>query len=499
MESIKLGDNEIIKRNYEYLLLAKENGFFKDGYDDTDITTCNDWIVACWIDELGKIKEDREKFVNDILPSFKKWFKNGILTTGVGSIYNALKMAEINGIKITNGAIECIWSFPCFRIDNTSSVLKRGFNSILEHFDSVEIIDNLKRFNSNGVPLLYQTADRYDLFLQLEQLGEKIDKDVFMFFYTMGVSSDIKAMDTYLDKKRIEEDYSYKVVNYDEFYRLESWLCSGGYNIELVEDLQKRINRLEDTVSKGNSLEKSSDRINGYVGSDVSVWVVQIDNNGNRERKNIKGKLQYCDSDSIVVSCVNPETGESEDISVNNSNNLVIFKINVQGSNNSLYECKTVQQQFQIANYQSKIELLQSNDITSLYFNTFGTLEGLAYLKRSANDFITLVQQYSLPKNNLFALCFENFYNDGKRNDELVRCALYVYNDLLSEKFKSLQDNNFGYPITAFLSDDLMTIATRYCNFISSTKRADELPDLTNSFTVQTEETVGVSSKRGGK
>ena len=59
----KMGNFDVIKRNYVYLLLAQENGFFQDGYDEEDIATCSDWIIVWWIDELGDKKKDTKKFV----------------------------------------------------------------------------------------------------------------------------------------------------------------------------------------------------------------------------------------------------------------------------------------------------------------------------------------------------------------------------------------------------------------------------------------------------
>lgn len=49
MENIKLGEEDVVLRNYEYLLIAKNHVFFQDGYDSEDIATCSDWVVVWWI------------------------------------------------------------------------------------------------------------------------------------------------------------------------------------------------------------------------------------------------------------------------------------------------------------------------------------------------------------------------------------------------------------------------------------------------------------------
>lgn len=44
----------VVKRNYDYLLLAKQSGFFQNGWDSEDIASCDDWVITWWIDELGE-------------------------------------------------------------------------------------------------------------------------------------------------------------------------------------------------------------------------------------------------------------------------------------------------------------------------------------------------------------------------------------------------------------------------------------------------------------
>ena len=83
MSKIELGNHGVVKRNYDYLLLAKQNGFFQNGWDSEDIASCDDWVITWWIDELGEKKQDEEKYKNEILPTFKRWFSNGIKSNGV--------------------------------------------------------------------------------------------------------------------------------------------------------------------------------------------------------------------------------------------------------------------------------------------------------------------------------------------------------------------------------------------------------------------------------
>jgi len=58
MNKVELGNHEVVKRNYNYLLLAKQNGFFQNGWHPEDIASCEDWVVTWWIDELGERKQD---------------------------------------------------------------------------------------------------------------------------------------------------------------------------------------------------------------------------------------------------------------------------------------------------------------------------------------------------------------------------------------------------------------------------------------------------------
>ena len=89
MSKVKLGDYDVVNNNYDYILLARENGFFQDGWDLDDIATCSDWVVAHWIDELGEKKFDKERFEKEILPTFERWqHKNKIDSTGVGRYYD---------------------------------------------------------------------------------------------------------------------------------------------------------------------------------------------------------------------------------------------------------------------------------------------------------------------------------------------------------------------------------------------------------------------------
>ena len=478
MENIKLGEEDVVLRNYEYLLIAKNHGFFQDGYDSEDIATCSDWVVVWWIDEIGKLKENKEQYINEILPAFKRWQKNGIKSNGVGFVYNYLKLAEINGIKIDEDSFECISAFPKIREKRKKTNFKTGYDKAVDYFESMEIINNLKRFNANGVPLLRHTAYMYDVLLKLEEQGEIIDFDTFIFFYTMNFVSDERALSYYNEKIAIENKYNYKIVNYNELSMLFAWVNNyGGYNTTYVRDLENKISKTRDNINM-RSLKNRTRIINRYCYREILVSVIELNDQGEKTTKEYQGKLRACDKNSITFDCINPETNKEETITINNSDNQIINKIRLKDRADSLYKCMTINDHVLIKKLQAKIKIVKNQDTFGQYLNAFGTIAGIAYLKSSAQAFIKLVPQYQLPINNLFAFCFERVYMIEKNPDNLIKYSKCLYDDILSGRIEGLENINFGYPLESFLSDDLREVIKNDCYCVLTTINTNDLPTV---------------------
>lgn len=478
MELKKLGEEEVVKKNYEYLLLAQENGFFQDGYDKEDIATCTDWIITWWIDEIGDKKKDKDKFVQEILPTFKRWFSNGVDSTGVGRYYETLKMAERNGIKINEGAFECI-SCLTRRTDSSLNQEYNSYESISDHFKTKEIMDNLKRFNKSGIPLCYPLADYYDMLIKLEEQGEKIDFDTFMFFYTAGYKTDGKKLGLYDDKKYIEERYGYSTCNADEVLKLMDWLGYGGYNSNYVNELEKRIEKYDEVISKNKKLDRSIDRISRRLNQNVSLSYYELDEQGNKTLNKISGTLLSCDENGITISYQNPETHDPQSITIEDNDRSLIARVSCNGV--SLYESRTLKEREMIQKLKAKIGYLKSEDVLSKYVDKFGSIEGIAYLKKFAPEFIEHVNKEQFPIDNLFALCFENiaWISTGRDSiNDVLQHVLYAYNGIMSGQFEALNNTNFGYPLNKFLSEDSQKVIQRICNYVISSELKADLPEM---------------------
>lgn len=480
MEIKKLGEEEVIKKNYEYLLLAQQNGLFQDCYDKEDISTCSDWVITWWIDELGKAKEDKDKFVNEMLPNFKRWFSNGINSTGVGMFYNILKMAERKGIKINDGAFSCISSLM-LKENATLNEEYNSYESISEHFKIKEIMDNLTRFNKSGIPLCYSLADCYDCLIRLEKQGEKIDFDTFIFFHTAGYKTDGQKLNLYDDKKYIEDQYGYSTCNASEVTRLMDWLGYGGYNSGHIQELKDRIRKYEEVIQKNRKIDKSVDRISRKLNQKVSVSYYELDEQGNRKSNRISGTLVSCDENGITLSYQNPETQEIENITIKDNDTSLISKVSYNGV--SLYESRTLKEREMIQKLKVKVAEIKSEDIASKYVEKYGTIEGLAYLKKCAPQFISTVNQEQFPIDNLFTACFENIASIAptKNPEEILQYVLYAYNKIMAGEFAALKNSNFGYPPNKFLSDDSLKVVEQICHYVVTSGLKAELPEMPTS------------------
>lgn len=478
MEKVKsvFGNDDIIKRNHEYILLAKQTGFFKDGYDKNDIWTCSDSIVIHWIDELDEKKEDKERFTGEILPAFKRWISNGLESTGVGSEYDLLKLAERHGIKITYGSFICIISLimeKSLSLNNKYS----NYQEISNHFQIKEILENLVRLNKNGIPIIYPLSRCYDQLIALEEKEELVNFDTFMFFYTSGYQTFNQDMELYEDKKCFEEKYGYSTCNGDEVKRLNNWLrYVGGYNVKYVDELYNKITKWQEKITR-YGLSRVKEQIGYRKGKKVTVSYISLDSNGNKESNKISGLIDEYSDDSITLKVPKESNDEFDKITISDNDTTIISKI----SYNSvyLYECRTLKERMSILKTKLKIEEIKNQDVASKYIERFKTIEGLGYLKTSGLAFLTLVNEEQFPIDNLFTYCFELIhatFSGTMDSKEFLQYTLAAYNKMMSGEIESLKDCNFGYPINKFLSEDVLEIAKRVCLYVVSENIKAEFP-----------------------
>lgn len=475
MESTKkLGNYDYVKRNYEYIILAQQNGFFQDGYKQDDIMTCSDCIVVHWIDELESKKEDKEKFVLEILPTFKRWFSNGLESTGAGREYDLLKLAERYGIKIDNASFYCLTSLTMKKLLKMNNKYS-SYQEMSSYFQIKEILENLVRFNKSGIPISYSLANCYDSLLALEESGELVDFDTLVFFHTAASETFSQDMNLYEDKKTYEERYGYSTCNADEIKKLNNWLrYLGGYNIEYVGDLNKKVKKLQEKI---NRYGLSKEKIECLKDKKVSISYITLDEDDNKELHKISGVVVDCRDDSITLKVSSVKNDEFEEIVISNNDTSIITKI----VRNSVYfyECKTLKEIISAHKLKLKIKEVESQDIASQYIEKFGTIEGLAYLKTGGSKFISLVNKEQFPIDNLFTYCFETISSTFSRtleSQELLQYTLAAYNKVLSGEIESLKDCNFGYPLNKFLSENVLKIVKRVCLYVVSLNIKAELP-----------------------
>lgn len=468
--------DDVIRKNYEYILLAKQNGFFKDGYDKNDIWTCSDSIVIHWIDELDEKKEDKERFTGEILPAFKRWISNGLESTGVGSEYDLLKLAERHGIKISYGSFMCIISLimeKSLSLNNKYS----NYQEISDHFQIKEMLENLVRLNKNGIPIIYPLSRCYDQLIALEEKEELLNFDTFMFFYTSGYQTFNQDMELYEDKKCFEEKYGYSTCNGDEVKRLNNWLrYVGGYNVKYVGELYDKITKWQEKITC-YGLNRVKEQIEYRKGKKVTVSYISLDSNGNKESHKISGLIDDYSDDSITLKVPKESDDGFDKITISDNGKTIISKI----SYNSvfLYECRTLKERMPILKTKLKIEEIKNQDVASEYIEKFETIEGLGYLKTSGLAFLSLVNKEQFPIDNLFAYCFELIhatFSGTLDSKEYLQYTLAAYNKMMSGEIESLKDCNFGYPINKFLSDDVLEIAKRACLYVVTANIKADLP-----------------------
>lgn len=494
MSKVKLGDYDVVNNNYDYILLARENGFFQDGWDLDDIATCSDWVVAHWIDELGEKKFDKERFEKEILPTFERWqHKNKIDSTGVGRYYDFLKRAELNGIKIDKGFFDFVSWFNSTKnrslLETRSPRKKDSFEGVYSHFTQNNLIETLKRWKASGTPLIGQTAQLYSTFSSLESQGENINFDTFIFFYTLKnkLFSPSYELERYWDEKKdIEEQYRTKIISGDEFTRLNNWIYQG-YNIDAVERLEKRIENDKKHLARTPGMDKYLDKINRHVNHDVQVTYTVLNELGTDQTVKLRGTLKTVTGNSITISYRDAD-GEEKTATISNSDNSFIKKINLPGLNSVLYEDRTVREKIGLALRKKEVARIKNVDIVHKYMRKYGSITGLAYLQNKAGCFIDTIEPEKYPINNLFTYCFEQV---GSRDEKDIRRVLYAYNEICSGNFKLLDEDNRehsiieynnGYPITEYMSEFCQNKISSYCHYVRGNVPEDQLPPIPTGF-----------------
>lgn len=484
MSKVELGNHDVVKRNYDYLLLAKQNGVFQNGWDSQNIASCDDWVIAWWIDELGEKKQNEEKFKNEILPTFKRWFSNGIKSNGVGRYYDILKRAEMYGLKVDRGLFDCITRLICLSLIKTDKDLSNesmlnGINSysdIMRHFENRDMLESLVRWKKTGTPLIGETGEFYNVFKKLEETGEVINFETFIFFYTLKNKFDPRqSFETlWQDKKELEEKYGIKIISGDEFERLQGW--NYGFNYNAIDDIQKRIEQAKKYLPKGAGLENFSRKANRYAGREIKVNYLQLSETGEEINKNIKGELVSCNDNTITILFTN-QNSQQENISLSDMDNTFIKKVDLIGIG-TVYENRTIRERVKIKRNELRIKKIKSEDLVTKYIEKFGSIKGLAYLKNRASLFIETINPNIYPINNLFALCYETI---GGRDEIDLRRTLCAYNKIRSGELEILKDKNNGYPIEDFLSEFTQETVVRYCYYILNCVNKEDLPPLPTS------------------
>jgi len=462
-----LSNEKVVLKNYDYILLAQKYGFFQDGYIKDEIATCSDWVIVWWIDELGKKKEDKDIFVSEILPTFKRWFSNGLRSTGVGTYYDILKLAEIKGIKVDNNSFQCL---NCLFLPNNYSLDENfdNYSSISNYFYVISIINNLKEFYKKGLPINYNLGDSYDLLIKLNDLGENINFDTLTFFSTCGMISDADKMELFNRKKFIEREYHYSSSNADEVKKLYNWVGHyGGYNKLYVEELENNIKDYQKNIDKYCIEKVSSNQLSRRLEEVITIYYYDY-NNGEKNKRSVTGRLLSFHDNKIIIdqSSHNVETNIFE---INDKYPIFIQKI-VCGKTTSLYKSKTINEREKIVILQDEISRVKSDNIVKKYVAKFNTLAGLAYLKKYASLFIENVDPLKYPIDNLFAYCFENIawlLASGYSIDDILKKCLLIHNGIISGEYKVYHNNN-GYPLDMFLSFDNLDSIRNTCYVIAS-------------------------------
>ena len=134
----------LIKRNKEYIEQAKR-------YTSLDIENT---VIAYWIDELGDRKKDLTEYLKDFLPSFKRWYSNGVSILGIGSNYDLIKSIENFGITIDRSVINFILG-----VSERYKLIGKN----IEEDDILRMKRTLYLYQTNKRPINYRLTDKFEI------------------------------------------------------------------------------------------------------------------------------------------------------------------------------------------------------------------------------------------------------------------------------------------------------------------------------------------------
>lgn len=250
MANRKLGSGEIINRNRKYLAIAQDNGCFQDSKGD--IGLCKDWVIALWIDELED-KDDINKFVNEQIPAFKRWFNAGIKTNMIGRYYHVLKMAEEKNIEINRDSADCLMQLA-FPLGMHDKIGKMEDPELIRYFS--ECIDNLIELNKAGVPLCRETGANYNILMELKEMGKPVNYDTFLFFAPGVLVDDEYKMQLYESRELTGKKFGYYPATIEEVELLAPYFIDNhGYNVNRVESLEAKKEKAKEKLKKYPNME----------------------------------------------------------------------------------------------------------------------------------------------------------------------------------------------------------------------------------------------------
>ena len=135
---------ELVKRNKEYIELAKRS--ISRDIEDT--------VIIYWIDELGDRKKDFNRYMNEVLPTFKRWYNNGVSTLSIGTYYDLIKSIEDFGVTIDRGVIIFILG------------VSQKYNFVGKKLgeDDIHRMKHVLYFHqANGLSIDYKLTDKFEI------------------------------------------------------------------------------------------------------------------------------------------------------------------------------------------------------------------------------------------------------------------------------------------------------------------------------------------------
>jgi len=312
---------------------------------------------------------------------------------------------------------------------------------------------------------------------KLREMGEDITEETLIFLYSAGALSEQGLLDLYESKKFYEKKYNYITHNGKEVLKFNAW--SLGYNqVYMSKLLMDRDNCIR-KIFHSKDYDILSRNLEQEIGHEISITYGVLDDNGNFTIHTVSGILSELsrgssihDFGSIVLK------NEDSLISLNGYNILIVEVV----GKNMVYRSEVISERIRAFKLNLLCEKVKSENILEQYLNKFGTIEGLAYLNRSAKRFIEIVNPSILPINNLFAWCFEVISLYQFNDLDTLEHTLYAYQYVLSGRVESLRGSNFGYSLYHFLSDDVIDIVKDVCNYVVINNLKALLP--TKSFEV---------------